>query len=133
MSRPLARQLSTKIEHIEAVSGLQAWWSRWTAPRPPLPRFSPAWWADNALIFTVFGVTGSSAVVVSRPVLQLVGVQGTWRDGPWSYRLAYIATMTPLYTVMLLTIGTLAGRHAFFKHVVQRMWGRLIPRRFRAS
>lgn len=32
--------------------------------------------------------------------------------------------MTPLYSAMLIANGTIAGRHAFFKNVLYRMWGR---------
>lgn len=35
--------------------------------------------------------------------------------------------MTPLYSVVLLTIGTAVGRHAYFRKVVTRMWGHLLP------
>ena len=35
--------------------------------------------------------------------------------------------MTPLYSALLLFNGTLAGRHYYFKRIVTRMWGHLLP------
>lgn len=104
------------------MQALRAWWQQWTRPRAMPPRFTWAWWGEQALVCTVFGITGSSSMLLARPVLaHVVGVQGSMRDGPAAYRVAYVLVMTPLYSAMLLTLGTLAGRHHYFKHVVMRM------------
>ncbi len=52
---------------------------------------------------------------------------GSMIDGPWSYRIAYICLITPAYTALLLTFGTLAGRREFFMNMTKKMWGRFIP------
>ena len=48
-------------------------------------------------------------------------------DGPWSYRIASFILVTPIYTVILMLVGTASGQHAFFLNVAQRMWSRLLP------
>src|SRR3546814_9417513 len=64
--------------------------------------------------------SGSTAVVISRPLLGTLGVEGSWRDGPWSYRFGYLAVMTPAYSAVLITLGTIAGRHAYFRNEIGR-------------
>jgi hypothetical protein len=49
------------------------------------------------------------------------------REGPWSYRISSVLLVTPVYSVILLTIGTILGKHHFFANVVRRMWSRIIP------
>lgn len=76
----------------------------------------------------MFGITGSSSMYVVRPMLRDVGgLEGSFRDGPWSYRLISLAVLMPAYSLMLVTFGTIAGRHHYFKRVALRMWGRLLP------
>ncbi|CAG8535321.1 6993_t:CDS:2 [Ambispora gerdemannii] len=95
-----------------------------------LTRWSLAWWKEWTIIFIVFGITGSTTVRCVRPIVtNLLGIEGSFLEGPWSYRLTYLSITLPLYSLILLIIGTIAGRHAFFKNVVVRMWGRLIPTR----
>jgi hypothetical protein len=94
--------------------------------------------------WVVFAVTGSTAVVIARPVIKMIGIEGSFKDGacllrrcvlvadhslagPWSYRVGYLSTMTPLYSLMLITNGTIVGRHAYFKLVLRRMWSHLLP------
>lgn len=47
--------------------------------------------------------------------------------GPWQYQLASLVFVTPVYTVILLLVATLAGEQAYFMKVAARMWGRFIP------
>ena len=44
--------------------------------------------------------------------------------GPWSYRLCSLFIMTPLYPIMLVGVGTVFGRHAYFRHFAVRMFSR---------
>ena len=81
-----------------------------------------------AVIFTVFGITGILALLFSRLVLNgLIGMEGSFISGPWSYRVVYVLLVPPFYSVTLVAVGTLLGQHAFFKRRVIRMWGRIIP------
>lgn len=36
--------------------------------------------------------------------------------GPWSYRIASLVLMTPMYSALLVIVGTVFGRHAYFRH-----------------
>jgi len=101
-------------------------------PIPFPTRWSLRWWGEYALIFTVFGITGSSALYFVRPLLGSVfGIEGTMREGPWSYRILSIAFMMPIYSLLLVSFGTLFGRHVYFKRIALRMWQRFIPKRYR--
>ncbi|KAI9106021.1 hypothetical protein DFS34DRAFT_644827 [Phlyctochytrium arcticum] len=96
------------------------------------PRFSTGWWRDWAVIFVVFGITGSSAVRIVKPLLANVfGVEGTFMDGPWLFRILYLCTTLPLYSTILILVGTLFGRGPYFKMVALRMWSRFLPQTLR--
>ncbi|KAF9113322.1 hypothetical protein BGX27_001772 [Mortierella sp. AM989] len=93
-------------------------------------RFSYNWWKEWTIIMAVFAVTGSSTVMVVKPVLKEVfKLDGSMREGPWSFRIAYLSTTLPLYSCILLTVATVAGRRPYFKKVVLRMWGRFLPKK----
>ncbi len=81
-----------------------------------------------AVLFLVFGVTGGLTVLVSRLALNgLLGLEGSLLSGPWSYRLVYLALIPPAYSAILLTVGTLMGKRAYFQRRVVRLWGWLLP------
>ena len=52
---------------------------------------------------------------------------GTLIEGPWSYRIGSFVFVTPIYTVILLSIGFASGQFAFFANVARRMWCRILP------
>jgi hypothetical protein len=92
---------------------LDKFW-RWTTQNRPHWRESKL---EAAVIFCVFGATGSSSVYFVRPLLSKVGINGTMMDGPNSYRVLSILLVSPVYACILLTLGTLSGRHTFFAKV----------------
>lgn len=76
----------------------------------------------------VFAATGSSASRLAKHVCSdAFGLEGSLRDGPWSYRGAYAITTLPLYTAMLVGFGTAARRGAFFRRFAHKMWARMLP------
>ena len=84
------------------------------------------------VIFLVFGVTGGLTVFLSRLVLSgLLGLDGSLLSGPWSYRLVYLALIPPVYSAILLSVGTLVGKRAFFQRRVMRLWGWALPARLK--
>lgn len=102
----------------------QRFW-KWTLqPRPS--------WKENkveaAVAFTVFGITGSTSVAVVRPTLKSAfGLEGSMREGPNSYRAISIVAVSPIYALLLVTFGTVAGRHRFFANMAQKIFGRFLP------
>ena len=52
------------------------------------------------------------------------------KEGPWSYRIGSLILLMPIYSVTLVCVGTIFGRHAYFKKFALRMWQRFIPSRF---
>ena len=74
------------------------------------------------------GVTGSSSAAFCRPALKNVfGMEGSMVEGPWSYRIASIIIISPIYACILVTVGTLAGRHVYFANMASKIWGRFLP------
>jgi hypothetical protein len=55
-------------------------------------------------------------------------VKGSLIGGPWSYRVASIIVLTPIYSVMLILVGTAFRRGPHFFKFAKRMWTRMIPR-----
>ena len=77
------------------------------------------------VVLVVFAITGSLAVILSRLLLkELLGLEGSFFAGPWSFRIAYLLTIPPSYSVMLVVVGTLFGKRQYFTRRVLRMWGR---------
>lgn len=83
---------------------------------------------------TVFAVTGSSTAFVVRPLVSDgLGLQGSFKDGPMSFRVVSLVAMMPIYSALLVTVGTLFGRHTFFKRFAVKMWSRLLPDSLKAK
>jgi hypothetical protein len=98
---------------------------KFLAPKPMPTRYTPKWYAEMMLICTVFGITGSTTMVVVRPaVTDVLKLEGNFRDGPWSYRICSLVIMTPIYATLLVCVGTVFGRHAYFRHFSVKMWSR---------
>lgn len=98
---------------------------RFLAPKPMPPRNTPRWYAEMVLICTVFAITGTSTMVLVRPAMSdILGLKGSLKDGPWSYRICSLVIMTPLYSALLVVVGTIFGRHAYFRHFAVKMFSR---------
>jgi hypothetical protein len=57
-------------------------------------------------------------------VSQGLGLKGTLWDGPWTYRICSLIIMTPIYASLLVVVGTIFGRHAYFRHFAVKMFSR---------
>jgi hypothetical protein len=102
----------------------QKFWE-WTSQQRPSWKESKV---EAAVLFTVFGITGSSSVAFVRPALKnVLGIDGTLWDGPWSYRIASFFIVTPIYACVLVTLGTLSGRHVFFANMARKIVSRFLP------
>ncbi len=97
---------------------LGAAWRRWTAAEEPHARWSGAWWKHHAVVFTVFGITGSSAMWLVRPHLYTaMGVEGLPTTGE---RLASLVLMMPFYYAILMAVGTAFGKYAYVRDMAMR-------------
>ena len=92
----------------------EKFWKWTTKHQPEHEKWSAQWWKEKTVLCTVFAITGSSSMYFVRPVLPKIGLEGSFKEGPWTYRIGSLLVMSPLYTTILLVVGTLAGRHNFF-------------------
>ena len=106
------------------TSELSQFW-RWTTQE------RPHWRQDRTeamVAIAVFGVTGTASVTLVRPMLKrFTGLEGSMIDGPWSYRVASVVVISPIYATLLISFGTLAGRHRFFATMGRKILSRFIP------
>ena len=99
----------------------RAAWARWTGPRAAAARWSGAWWREQAVVVAVFGITGSSAMWLVRPLLyrHLMGLEpGAPVSG--AQRALSLLYMMPFYYAILLLVGTACGRYHYVKTMVMR-------------
>eukprot|EP00049_Salpingoeca_infusionum_P025970 m.22930 g.22930 ORF g.22930 m.22930 type:complete len:221 (-) comp8434_c0_seq1:151-813(-) len=126
LSQPIRSPPTTLI--TRRSMSVQSWYKSWTAPGPELTRFTTAWWYAWTIRFIVFGITGSSSLYFVRPLLKNVfDIEGTMKDGPWSYRIFSFLFVTPVYIMILISVGTVFGQQHFFLQVARRMLSRFIP------
>ena len=62
--------------------------------------------------------------MVRPAVSEGLGIRGSLKDGPWTYRICSLVIMTPLYASLLVVVGTLFGRHAYFRHFTVKIFSR---------
>eukprot|EP01111_Echinosteliopsis_oligospora_P005656 TRINITY_DN1916_c0_g1_i1.p1 TRINITY_DN1916_c0_g1~~TRINITY_DN1916_c0_g1_i1.p1 ORF type:complete len:231 (-),score=23.54 TRINITY_DN1916_c0_g1_i1:73-696(-) len=106
-----------------------SWLSRFLADRPEYEKYSREWWWEKFVVCVVFAITGSATTLFVKPILtDVLLLEGSMLQGPWSYRVAYFVVITPIYSLLLVTIGTLFGRHAFFRKFAAKMWTRMLPK-----
>ncbi len=82
------------------------------------------------IILIVFSVTGSIAVWVAKPILELVGLDKSAVTA-WIFWPIRIAIIFPVYQVMIVVIGALFGQFKFFWAFEKKMLVRLGFKRFK--
>ncbi len=65
------------------------------------------------VILVVFAVTGSSAALLSKPVLAFFGIS-KGEVSNWIYYPLYIILIFPIYQVLLVSFGFIFGQFTFF-------------------
>lgn len=138
--QPFASSSSSSGSKQQIKTHKQTWYQNWTAPVEIPPRNTFKWYGEMTLLCTVFAITGSSTMFLVRPAMNdILGLNGSMKDGPWSYRLCSIVIMTPIYPILLVCTGTLFGRHAYFRHFAVKMFSRfgipaeLMDKNFKAN
>ena len=76
------------------------------------------------IILLVFSITGSIAVLIARPVLNLVGLDKEVVS-PWLFWPIRIFIIFPIYQILIVIIGTLFGQFKFFWAFEKKMLSRL--------
>lgn len=65
------------------------------------------------VILVVFAVTGSSAALLSKPVLAFFGIiKGEVSN--WIYYPLYVVLIFPIYQILLISFGFIFGQFTFF-------------------
>ena len=73
----------------------------------------------------IFGFTGSTTMFLVRPAVSKgLKLEGSMKDGPWSYRVATFVVMFPVYPLLLLGFGTVFNRHVYFRSFAVKMLSR---------
>ena len=85
---------------------------------------------QKAYIFIVFGITGSLALWVAKPVLSLLGANSK-NMSLWIYVPIRIAIIFPIYQILILIIGTLFGQFRFFWKFEKKMLSHLGFKKFK--
>ena len=65
------------------------------------------------IIILVFAITGSSAALLSKPILHFFGISKS-NVSILGYYFFYIILIFPIYQILLVSIGSLFGQHTFF-------------------
>lgn len=65
------------------------------------------------IILLVFSITGSIAVWIAKPVLNLIGLDKEVVS-PWLFWPIRILIIFPIYQILIVIIGTLFGQFKFF-------------------
>ena len=81
------------------------------------------------IILLVFSITGSIAVWIAKPVLNLVGLDKE-AVPPWLFWPIRILIIFPIYQILIVIIGALFGQFKFFWAFEKKMLSRLGFKRF---
>ncbi|MDB4126859.1 diacylglyceryl transferase [Flavobacteriales bacterium] len=84
------------------------------------------------IILVVFSITGSVAVWIVKPVLNLVGLDKEVVS-PWLFWPIRIFIIFPIYQILIVIIGALFGQFKFFWAFEKKMLVRLGFKRFKDS
>ena len=81
------------------------------------------------IIFVVFAVTGSTASVIGKPILNYLNItpESFSSLGYWTVRILLLFIM---YQIMLVFFGWLFGQHKFFWNFEKKMLRRIGLKRF---
>ena len=76
------------------------------------------------IILLVFSITGSLAVWIANPVLNIIGIHKEFVS-PWVFLPIRIFIIFPIYQVLIVLIGALFGQFKFFWAFEKKMLFRL--------
>ena len=76
------------------------------------------------IIMIVFGITGSLALYLSKPILGILNINLNTLDKLLYYPLR-LAVIFPIYQIVLIIVGSLCGQFKFFWNLEKKMINRL--------
>ena len=76
------------------------------------------------IIMIVFGITGSLALYLSKPILGILNINLNTLDKLLYYPLR-LAVIFPIYQIVLIIVGTLFGQFNFFWSLEKKMMNRI--------
>lgn len=82
------------------------------------------------IIFFVFSVTGSLALWVAKPLLNILGIERELLS-PWIFWPIRILIIFPIYQILIIIIGALFGQFKFFWAFEKKMLSRLGFKQFK--
>jgi hypothetical protein len=86
------------------------------------------------IIFIVFGITGSSSVVVAKPIMEVLGILPVYFEdiflGNIVYWMLRILVIFPVYQILLLLFGILFFQFKFFWNFEKKILSRMGFKRF---
>ncbi|MDO7599040.1 MAG: diacylglyceryl transferase [Flavobacteriaceae bacterium] len=86
------------------------------------------------IIFIVFGITGSSSVVVAKPIMEVLGILPVYFEdiflGNVVYWMLRILVIFPVYQILLLLFGILFFQFKFFWNFEKKILSRMGFKRF---
>lgn len=90
------KRFFSKLENNKSISNVKeaknlSFTQRWLSPKDIPPRGTLKWYGEMTLICTVFAITGTSTMFLVRPAMsEVLGLNGSLKEGPWSYRICSI-------------------------------------------
>jgi len=75
------------------------------------------------IIFIVFSVTGSTSVIIAKPVIEFLGINKEL--GGLLYWTLRILVIFPLYQILLVFFGWVFGQFTFFWNMEKKMLKRI--------
>ncbi len=98
-----------------------------------LEKLKARWGIDNnwqiAVIFLVFAITGSTASLIGKPILNFLNIT-TESFGTFGYWTIRIVLLFIVYQFMLVFFGWLFGQYQFFWNFEKKMLRRIGLKRF---
>jgi hypothetical protein len=82
------------------------------------------------IILFVFSVTGSLTLLVSKPLLTLIGIEKSLLS-PWIFWPLRVLIIFPTYQILIIMVGTIFGQFDFFWNFEKRMLASLGFKKFK--
>ncbi len=101
-----------------------------------MKKFKQKWGINSnwqlIIILVVFSVTGSLTLLVSEPLINIMGVKKELLP-QWIFWPVRILVIFPIYQILILIVGTFFGQFKFFWNFEKKMLSRLGFKQFKET